>query len=249
MKYILGIDVGGTKIAAGLVDSSLKIHKVRIFATSKNNLTAQLAKVIKSFGNFSAIGIGVPGQVLPDGTVTKLPNLKKFKRTNLKQLLEKQFQVPVHVMNDAQAFTLAEARIGIGKNAKRMAGVIMGTGIGGGIVINGKIYSGDKYQHAGEWGWIKVRSKVTLEQAMHKFGKFTEAEHASPFAEVLIGYITQVLSPDTIVFGGGRVNFPGIEKVLQRALKVVAPSARVKVIKSKLQYPGAIGAVIPLLKK
>ena len=249
MKYTLGIDVGGTKIAAGLVDKALKVHKVKVLTTSQTDLPLQLFKLIASFKGFSGIGLGVPGQVLPDGTVVALPNLKKFKKSNLKKLLEKRFNVPVHVMNDAQAFTLAEATAGSARKFKKVAGVIMGTGIGGGVVINKKIYSGEKYLRGGSCGTIKVRSGVTLEQAMHGFGKFTQAKQVAPFAEVIIAYILQVLEPEVIVFGGGRVKFPNIEKVLRQALKEVAPRSKVAVKRSSLKYPGVIGAALPLLKK
>src|SRR3989338_8448853 len=87
MKYTLGIDVGGTKIAAGLVDKAFKVHQVRVLATSQTNLPAQLIKLIENFRGFSAIGLGVPSpDISADGMVRVLPNVKGFKKTNLKKL-------------------------------------------------------------------------------------------------------------------------------------------------------------------
>ena len=249
MKYTLGIDVGGTKIAAGLVDGSFKVHKIKVLYTSQTDLISQLIRLIEGFDGFSSIGLGVPGRVRPDGTVIKLPNVRNFKKSNLKKLLEKRFGVSVHVMNDAQAFTLAESIAGSTKKFKHVAGVIMGTGIGGGVVINRKLYSGEKYFRGGSWGIIEVKPSVTLEQAMHKFGKFANAEQAGPFAEVIIAYILKVLKPEAIVFGGGRIKFPSIEKVLRQALKEVAPRSKVAVKRSSLKYPGVVGAALPLLRR
>ncbi len=249
MKPVLGIDVGGTKIAAGLVSSSHKVSHLKVLATSQTNLSGQLIKLIESYEDFGAIGLGVPGPVRADGTVRVLPNIKGFKKTNLKKLLTKHFQVPVFVMNDAQAFTLAEARVGSARKFKKVAGVIMGTGIGGGVCINKKMYTGKKYLDGGEWGTIVVKPGMTLEQAMHRLGKFTKAEQSAPFAEVLIAYIVDKVNPEAIVFGGGRVNFPGIDRVLQKARKQVAPSSKVAVKRFSLKHPGIVGAALPLLKK
>src|SRR5688500_17370583 len=142
MKNILGIDVGGTKIASGIVGPDFQVSEIKVEPTSQDDLVSQIVKIIQSYQNFEGIGLGIPGQVMPDGTVVKLPNIEKFQETNLKQLLEAQFKVPVNVLNDAKAFALAEATIGSGKDARVMAGVIIGTGVGVGIVIDKKLYMG-----------------------------------------------------------------------------------------------------------
>src|SRR6185436_15788701 len=104
MKYTLGIDVGGTKIASALVENGLKLHNLKVEPTSQTDLVRQLIELIRNQKDFDAIGLAMPGPVLADGTVTRLPNIPNFQRTNLKQLLEDEFKVPVAVVNDAKAF-------------------------------------------------------------------------------------------------------------------------------------------------
>src|SRR5689334_7265579 len=120
MKYVLGIDVGGTKIASALVKDN-KLEQLLIEPTSKTDLLGQLMKIIGQYQGFEAIGVAVPGPVLADGTVVKLPNIPSFPKTNLKQILEEKFKLPVNVANDAKAFALAEATLGLGQDKKVVA--------------------------------------------------------------------------------------------------------------------------------
>jgi glucokinase len=248
-KYILGIDVGGTKIAAGLVDRKFQVTKVRIVPTSQTNLIGQLVKLIEFYDGFGAIGLGMPGWVLPNGVVTNLPNVKNFQKTNVRVLLEKKFKIPVKVMNDARAFTLAEATLGAGEKFKTVVGVTLGTGIGGGVVIDKKLYSGRNLM-SGEWGHIFIRGDQTLEQTMQKFGKFTDAKQVEALAHVIMSVIVRSVDPEIIIFGGSRSTLPGLQTILNRSLKLVYQDPLKTIVKvSKLKHAGIIGAVLPLITR
>lgn len=249
MRQILGIDVGGTKIAAGLVDRNYKVSQVSQMPTSQTDLVGQLVRLIESYDNFDAIGLGLPGQVVDNGIVTHMANLPRYKNLDLKSFFSNKFKVPVNVINDAKAFTLAEAILGDGKKFKTVVGVTLGTGIGGGVVIDKKLYLGPNYL-VGEWGHIFIKDSTGLEQMMHKFGKFTKAKQAEPFARIIISVIIRCLDPDIIIFGGARSMLPGMQTILNRCLKLISKYPLKTAVKvSKLKHAGIIGAALPLLKK
>jgi predicted NBD/HSP70 family sugar kinase len=248
MKYVLGIDVGGTKIAAGLVDKNHKITELTIQPTSQTDLLGQLEHLIQSYSGFNAIGIAMPGIVLDDGLVGELVNIKSFKPINLKKFISKKFGLPVFIINDVRAMALAEAVIGAGKNADTVVGVALGTGIGSGVIRSKKIYTGSNYL-AGEIGHILLNENTTLEQVMQKPGfKQTDKQRESVIASI-ISLVVRTIDPDIIVFGGGRMHHPGMQKVLSNSLKLAFPKPIKTIVKlASLKHASIIGAVIPLLK-
>ena len=246
MKYTLGIDVGGTKIAAGLVDSNHKVSKVIIIPTSQTDLLGQLENLITSYTGFEAIGLGLPGLVKPNGEVVRLPNILKFKHKNLRKYLNNKFKVPVNVVNDAKAFALAEALIGSGKKVKTLAGVILGTGIGVGLVSNKKIYFGRNIL-AGEIGGVEMPDGRTLEQQVKSSGPFKNAKQAHKYLRSLVSFIVQSVDPDMIVVGGGWSTLPGMQQEFNQILRTLKKHAiKTKVLISKLKHAGIIGAVLAL---
>lgn len=240
MKKVLGIDVGGTKIAAGLVDKKGKVSKFSSVTTNKRRLLNQIKTIINSFSGFDAVGIGMPGPIRTNGTVIQLPNIPNFKSVNLKKILEKKYKVKVNVMNDAKAFTLAEATLGAGKKYKKIAGVVMGTGIGSGAANNMRVSLKNPY--AGEIGHMAFMGKQTLEQRMRNNPNELEKVIVN-----IISLLVKSISPDLIVFGGGRMENSRGQKALNQASKLVGN--KTKVIVSSLKYAGVIGAALPLLKK
>ena len=204
--------------------------------------------LIASYGCVDAIGIGMPGQVLPSGEVKKLGNIKHWKTVNLKKLLEKRFKVPVNVINDAKAFTLAEAVVGGGRNFRSVVGIILGTGIGSGIVFDRQIYIGSN-SLAGEIGHIELLNGQFLEQEVRKAGRFNKASDARRFLRTLISVIVRSVDPEIILVGGGWSRIPGMQKELEaivRTLRKFPPKTKVKV--SKLNHAGIIGACLPLFQ-
>ncbi len=158
---ILSFDIGGTKIAVGLV------KKNQIFNFQKLNWQGkitqqkflnQLIEIILNFkssiSNLKAITIAVAGQVNKKGEVFLTRNLiRKKTKISLKKILQQKFHLPVFVENDANCFTLGEAVFGQGKNKDFLLGLTIGSGIGGGIVIDKKIIKG-KDGFAGEFGHL-----------------------------------------------------------------------------------------------
>lgn len=152
--YYFGIDLGGTNIAAGIVNNKGDIlHKLSI-PTKRNrhseyiikdmvDLLLNIEKEAKiPLSEFKSIGIGVPGLVNDkDGIVVYCPNIN-FKNVMLRKEIQKYINLPVHVGNDANCAALAESIKGASKGKKNSVLITLGTGIGGGIVINKNLYTG-----------------------------------------------------------------------------------------------------------
>jgi glucokinase len=178
-KYIIGLDVGGTKIAAGMVDSRGKVVKKIVIPTEANrgkkiilkNILAAVSKVW--LPDAKAIGVGMAGQCdARRGIFVTGPNFpKNFKNIGVKQLLENKFHLPVSLDNDARCFTLAESNLGAGRLYKNIIGITLGTGIGGGIIIDGHLLRG-KNNLAGEIGHMTIDAASSYRCSCGKFGHF-----------------------------------------------------------------------------
>jgi len=153
----IGVDLGGTKIEGILLDDSLNvIQRIRV-PTPKNDyqdivneissLVDQLSTNLPDF----TLGVCTPGAISKKTGLLKNSNTQCLIGMPLKDDLEKKFRKKISMENDANCFAMAEATIGIAKNYKVVFGVIMGTGVGGGIIIDGKIHHG-RTNIAGEWG-------------------------------------------------------------------------------------------------
>jgi len=155
----LGIDLGGTKIEAVLLDNDGNtIERKRIPTQSSNGYEAivdKIANLVKELlplaEGVNCIGICTPGAIEPTKGVLKNSNTLCLIGEPLKDDLENQIELPVFMENDANCFALAESILGAAKGYGVVFGVIMGTGVGGGIIINGKIHRGPN-NIAGEWG-------------------------------------------------------------------------------------------------
>ncbi len=152
--YNIGIDLGGTNIKVGLVDekfnivakTSVKTNLPRpaeeICASIVEAVWTVLGEAKVSIVEVNSIGIGTPGVANRDsGTVLYSCNLG-FRNTDLRSLIKKQLDKPVFVENDANAAAFGEVLAGAGKGYKNVVVVTLGTGVGGGIIIDGKIYTG-----------------------------------------------------------------------------------------------------------
>lgn len=160
---ILGVDIGGTKIAAGLVNSIGKVLHFETRPTEASrgaqhvlaNIKAAIAQHLDR--SVTAIGVGVAGQVDHEhGILRTSPNLPKdLKGLRLAKIMEREFRLPVVMENDARCFTLAEATYGAGKKYDRVVGVTLGTGVGGGMTDRGTLIRGAQ-NTAGEFGHMAV---------------------------------------------------------------------------------------------
>jgi len=159
----IGIDVGGTKIHAAIVSSSGKIVRQSLVATPKKKAEA-IAKIIELANaladkNTAAIGIGVPGPVdFEKQIVIDVPNLSGWKNVPLAKIVSKATGLPCTIDNDAKCFLLAELEYGAAKGKRNVVGVIMGTGFGSALAIDGEIYRG-AHGSAGEVGHTIISEK------------------------------------------------------------------------------------------
>lgn len=157
MSYYIGIDLGGTKIGGALYDAAT--GRISVTATIPTEAHGGPDAVIERIAiharalcdrvgvpvhQVRGLGMGVPASFDPDsGEITVIPNLPgDWYRKPIVRLLREALEVPVSLINDARAFTLAEATLGAGRGAASVIGVTLGTGIGGGVVINGRLYLG-----------------------------------------------------------------------------------------------------------
>ena len=159
---ILSFDIGGTKIAYGLVKEGKIFNYQKVFwpkPLTKEKFIQKIIEIISQSKiqslNFRVITLGVAGQVnFKEGSVILSPNIsKKREKVFLKKILEEKFKLPVFLDNDANCFTLGEAIFGKGKKENFIIGLTVGSGIGGGIVIDKKIIRG-KDGFAGEFGHL-----------------------------------------------------------------------------------------------
>ena len=155
--YKLGIDLGGTKTEAILLDDSLSVLERKRVSTPKDNyseivdtISNLVLEVSSNVPNFS-LGICTPGAISKKTGLIKNSNTQCLIGKPLKEDLEKKLQKSIAIENDANCFVMAESQMGAAKNFDLVFGVIMGTGVGGGIAIHGKLHSG-RTNIAGEWG-------------------------------------------------------------------------------------------------
>ena len=153
MSLRIGIDLGGTKIeAVGLDDGGRDVFRKRV-RTPKGDYAGTLQQIkalVEEIGE-GTVGIGIPGSLSRTTGLVKNANSTWLIGKPLKQDLEDAVGREVRIENDANCFTLSEAVDGAGKGAAVVFGVILGTGVGGGIAVNGRVLAGAN-AIAGEWG-------------------------------------------------------------------------------------------------
>ena len=152
--YNIGIDLGGTNIKVGLVDENYNIVQK---ATAKTNLPRPASEICGTIveliwqclnaakvtiGEVNSIGIGTPGVANRNSGVVLYSCNLDFHNTDLRSLLKQRLDKPIYVENDANAAAFGEVLAGAGKGYSDVVVVTLGTGVGGGIIIGGKIYTG-----------------------------------------------------------------------------------------------------------
>lgn len=161
MSLAIGLDIGGTKIAAGIVDETG--HILRSFHAATPGKDARLihSAIVAAVDEFKgghdivAVGIGAAGWIAQDrDTVLFSPHLA-WRNERLQSALQRDIDLPVFVENDANAAAWAEFRFGAATHQPLVLGVTLGTGIGGGIIIDGELFRG-AHGLAGEWGHMCV---------------------------------------------------------------------------------------------
>ena len=157
MLYKLGIDLGGTKTEAILLDESLDVLERKRILTPQNDyqeildsISSLVLDLSSNVSDFS-LGICTPGTISKQTGLIKNSNTQCLIGKSLKEDLENKLEKKISMENDANCFTMAEATMGAAMEFSLVFGVIMGTGVGGGIVIDKKLHLG-RSNIAGEWG-------------------------------------------------------------------------------------------------
>lgn len=220
---VLGVDIGGTKIATGVVNERAEIFAARSFPTLANEgFDVSIRQVWRAMEeslteDVTAIGICAPGPLNPKtGMVLNPPNLLGWHDVALAEMARKKFGLPVRLENDCNAAGLAEARFGAAKGCSSVFYAAIGTGIGSGIILDGKIYHG-KNGAAAEGGHVSIdyRSETVCRcgsrgciealasgHVLERMGAYDLNELALQLGAWL-GSIVSLLDPDIIVIGGG----------------------------------------------
>lgn len=157
MSFRFGIDLGGTKIEIVALEGSDERLRQRL-PTPRGDYQATLQTIVqlvrdaeRQLGTTGSVGVGIPGTRSPDHGRIKNANSTCLIGQDLQGDLERLLERPVRLANDADCFALSEATDGAGAGAASVFGVILGTGVGGGIVIHGRLLQGPN-AIAGEWG-------------------------------------------------------------------------------------------------
>lgn len=153
MKYV-GVDIGGTNLKAGLADENgqlLAVQKMKVASVTDQQslawtIVAMTRELAKSAGvpldDIASVGVGVPGTVeIRSGSIGYTCNLP-LRNVPLRKLFHHYLSIPLYIENDANCAALAEYYVGAGRDSKRFVTITLGTGVGAGIIHNGKVYHG-----------------------------------------------------------------------------------------------------------
>ncbi len=271
-QYYLGVDIGGINLKAVLLDSDLKEVESYDLATPKDNaehflimLQALIDPLIKiareKKAQIKGIGVGIPGLYdYKKNKITTLPNLPILNGLNLVTRLEKKYNLPVKIDNDAHCFVLAEAKMGVARKYNNIFGLTLGTSVGSGWFREGEIYHG-QHKSFCEIARMVVEAPKNLETLYQNIVK-TDAEELAEKAYrgdsraeqdfKNLGYylglacanVVNLLDPEVIVIGGkvtasSDLFFPEIKKIVTEL--IMHPEAKnIKILKAKV--PGMVGA-------
>lgn len=265
-RKVIAVDLGGTNLRVSLVKNN-KVVKYIKNKTPKNSkeIIDLMFKGIDSLMDKDVLGIGVasPGP-LEKGVIKNPPNLP-LRNYNIKSDLEKRFKTKVEVCNDAHSVAFAESRIGVRK--KNFIVLTIGTGVGGGIIINGELYEGRGY--GGEMGHIVLNDgksfeklvgwRYTKEVYRREFGRELMVNDLlkmkTPKAKEVLNQVTvylaqgiasliNVFDPEVVVLAGGvrETGSTYLNMIKKEVRKYVILPRRTPIQWSKLDHPGTLGA-------
>ena len=168
-RCVVGVDVGGTNIKFGIVSSSGKVISrsslsTKSFIHSKKGLIEAVSKsvlvLMEQCGikkkDVTGVGVGFPGLIdAKKGVVQFLPNIPGWRNIPARKIFQDRLRLPIFIDNDVKLITLAEWRYGAGREFKNIICITLGTGVGGGLVIDNKLYRGEGFV-AGELGHLPL---------------------------------------------------------------------------------------------
>lgn len=271
-KSYIGVDIGGTSIIAGLVVNNQleKTHQEDTLGT--DNLSVVLEQLYKTIDKIitpevTAIGIGTPGYMdVEKGQILLINNIPCFREVELKKIVSEHYNLPVFINNDANCFALGETYFGAGKGLNNVIGITLGTGLGGGIILNKKVYAG-MFGGAGEFGCLPYKDGIFEDYCSSKLflskynstglDLFIKAENGDPIATSafnemgtnlgeLIKDIMFILAPDAIIIGGSiaksfKYIAPPINEIIQ-SFPVDLIREKIQVKPAELDNAGVFGA-------
>ena len=273
MSVYIGVDLGGTNMRAGRVENDCLVAQASERTPKSPKDTAEtidlLERVIRSVWTpeVSAIGIGVPGLVdRQNGVVYNLVNIPHWDVVPLREILEARFGVRVVIDNDANCFALGERVFGVGRQYENFVGLTLGTGLGGGIIQQGRLLA-DSNCGSGEFGMMPYRDnileyycsgsyfmniwgvdgKTMYERALKGDAEALEAyrqlgEHIAAAVKIVM----LAVDPEMIVFGGSVAAAHALfEKSLWENLHDFAyPNSvkRLRIFFSEMENPAILGA-------
>jgi len=259
----LGIDLGGTNLRVGVVDGKSVVEGVTVPSIPKDcsldSSIDYLVEVIRPLcsSEITGIGIGVPSVVDANkGIVYDVTNIPQWTEVPLKAILTKHFSSQqICVNNDSNCFALGEHRFGKGRGVSNLVGITLGTGVGSGIIVDGKLYGGVN-TGAGEIGCISYLGKTLEEYCASKFftdGLGISAKEAADAAFAgdprmkdawnefgchmaqLLSIAVYAYDPEMVVFGGGLTKAePLFRESMKEALKDFAFQKSLR--KLKIEY-------------
>ncbi len=271
-KRYIGIDIGGTSIVAALFsDKELLDRSEEPTGADRpaNEIMESLFTAVDRIINDQVVGIGVgmPGFMDGEtGEVLLINNIPSFNGFSVKQAIVDKYGLPTFQSNDANCFALGETWYGSGKPFTNLVGITLGTGLGGGIIINRKIHTG-LAGGAGELGCVPFHGGIVEDLAsaalfknkyntdgitLYNRAKKGDAEALGIFEE-LAGYIAElmtsvtfILAPDAFVIGGSIANAweflqPTLRKEMDKfALELIGKN--VQIVRAELDNAGLYGA-------
>jgi glucokinase len=279
LKNIIGVDLGGTNIRAGKVIGQ-EIIQIQAAPTPSSEaeyvVIAALFSVIDACFDQStqSIGVGVPSVVdVERGIVYDVANIPSWKVVPLKEILETRYKVPVYVNNDANCFALGEKYFGKAQSYNNIVGLTLGTGMGSGLIFNGKLYEGvncgagefgnvsyldSNFEHYCSGMFFAEKKPISAYEAFLK-AQSGDQEALDMYAE--FGYhlgqaiksILYAYDPDVIVLGGSLSKSyqffkePMFAAVQDFAYRNVLNNLKIEV--SELQHSAIYGAAALFLNK
>jgi glucokinase len=278
-KNIIGIDLGGTSIRAGKIVDEKIVHLTRVPTPSTGSVeevVEQIFKVIDDCFDTStlSIGVGVPSVVdVEKGIVYDVTNIPSWKSVPLKEMLENRYKVPVYINNDANCFAVGEKYFGKAKSYKNIVGITLGTGLGCGLIFNGKLYEGSNCG-AGEMCNIPYLQHnieyyasgqfFSDEKKVDAIEVFSRAQNGDPKALALFAEyghhvgealksILYAYDPEVVVLGGSATqSYDFFKEAMYQALQDFAYRnvlANLKIEVSELENSAIFGAAaLPMIK-
>ena len=251
-KLYLGIDIGGTSIVAARFSDNEMLDKKEVPTGADRPAGQIMESLYEAIGmvltdEVVGIGIGMPGFMNAEtGEIMQINNIPSFNGYAIKPRVEEKFNLPTFQNNDANCFALGETYYGAGKKYTNLVGVTLGTGLGGGIILNRKIHTG-LMGGAGELGCVPFHGGI-----LYKKAKAGDQAALAVFDELahnigeLFRIVMYVLAPEAFIVGGSVANsWDLLEKPLREEVNnflVPMISKNVDLVKAELDNAGLYGA-------